>query len=361
MLNRDLISKKLAAAAALDPDFQRFGARTHRYTLGAPLSSARVAEIERALGFTLPADYREFVTTVAASGAGPGHGLITLDHPAQFDERAKKFFTSPTIATIETVDGKKISAHSRYAPDQEGLLLLADLGCTKLSMLVINGEEPGAVYADLRALDEDYSFQAESFTDWYSRWLDGLGEEEESSPGAPAGCAPPQAISNYLRAIAAKQKGSEDAPLSEDEVRAALLDIPDGGLATGCDAERFFAKQPVRICANCTQMVANFVGQGMMRWSQLGAAQGTLPETEKRAAAAAQHDDDPVLLPSCKIQRLSEYAKFIQEVQRGDLMGALSRRGISMGEYGGVAMQWGQLMASNPQVMQRYTALIMKP
>ncbi len=366
MLTRDQVSQKLAAAARLDPDFLRFGAGTHRYTLGPPLGAARVAEIERGLGFLLPADYRQFAMTVAGSGAGPGHGLVTPDHPAQLDARAKSYFTSPTIATIETVDGKKITGHSNYAPNQEGLLLLADQGCTKMSMLVINGEEPGAVYTDLRCIDDDYAFEAESFTAWYSRWLDGLGAELETPPlGDPSRCAPPQAISNYLRAIAEKRKGSADAQLGEDEVRQALLEIGDGGLATRCGGERFFAdQQPVRLCASCQQMVANFVDRGMMRWAQLGAALGTLPEEQPRAAEAAAGgagpaaDEDPVLLPGCRIQRLGDYAAFMKELQRGDLMGALSRRGIAMADYAGVAMQWGQLMAANPQVMQRYAALL---
>ena len=285
MLTRDAVSRKLAAAEQLDPNLLRFGARTHRYALGAPLGAARLAEIESGLGFQLPEDYRQFITTIAASGAGPGYGLITLDHPRQYDELAKKYFTAPTVATVTTTDGKQIKGYSRYAPNQEGLILLADNGCTKTSLMVINGDDVGSIYCNLSSIDQDYFFQASSFTEWYSRWLDGLGADlglPQAAFGDPSLCAPPNALANFLRATAAKSKGSEDAALSEGEMRKALLGIHDGGLATGTDVERFFGKQPVRLCASCIGLIANHVQRGMMRWSQLGPAQGTLPEVEQR-------------------------------------------------------------------------------
>ena len=68
--------------ATIDADHRLFGARTHEYQLAPPLTEAELAALEAELG-PLPVEYRGFLRSFAAHGAGPHYGLLEPRPPAE--------------------------------------------------------------------------------------------------------------------------------------------------------------------------------------------------------------------------------------------------------------------------------------
>lgn len=344
MLDRDRTLAVLASARA-----PRFGSEVHGFRLAPPMAEDRLQEIEASLGVPLPADYRAFLATVGAHGAGPGYGLVNLDHPAQWDGPARDPFIAPETCVLTTVDGERIEGHSNFTPNREGMVLLADHGCCKLSLLVVHGDDAGAVYADLSTIGQGLQRTHGSFTAWYGAWLDEVAAGLASDfLGEPSLCATPDALSNYFRSWAEQRKGSPDAPLAAEDVREALGGIGPGGITSGTEADRFFAKQAVRVCASCRGLLDNLVRQGLDP-AAVGAGEAPLPEREIPSG-------EPDAVPGCPIAKLSDYTAFLKEVQSGDMMGALARRGLSMNDYSAVAMAWSQAMMRDPGLMAAYAA-----
>lgn len=326
---------------------QCFGADVHGFKLAPPMPEAQVARIESAIGVRLPEDYREFLTQVGAFGAGPGYGLVNLDHPSQWDGPASAEFIVPTVCVITGNDGSEVVGHSNFTPEREGMVMLADHGCGKLSLLVVNGEDVGAVYTDLTGIDAGLVRCHDDFWQWYGAWLDELRRGTESPAlGDPSLCSTPRALSNYFRNYAEKALGSPEASISPEQMRVLLEGIGNGGIRCGTEAGRFFIEQNVRMCASCVSMLANLTHNGL-RLSAIEPGAGPLAETE---SSSATNED----LPGNPIPNVDEYVKFIREVSTGDMMGALSRRGLSLQDYGAVATAWGQALAQNPELMARY-------
>ncbi len=328
----------------------RFGSEAHGFRLAPPLAEERLQEIEATLGAPLPEDYRAFLATVGAHGAGPGYGLVNLDHPAQWDGPARDPFIAPETCVLTTVDGERIEGHSNFTPHREGMVLLADHGCCKLSLLVVHGDDAGAVYADLATLGKGLQRTHASFTDWYGAWLEDVAAGRESAfLGDPPLCATPDALSNYFRSWAEQAKGDPSAQLSPGDVREALGGIGAGGITSGTGEDRFFAEQAVRVCASCRGLLDNLIRQGLDP-AAVGAGEAPRPEREGPAPS------EPEAVPGCPIARLSDYVAFLREVQGGDMVGALARRGLAMNDYGAVAMAWSQAMMRDPQLMAAYAA-----
>ena len=75
MFSRDRIEKLLEKAREIDSGFELFGAKAHQYRLGPPVPEEFVRDVEEKCGFTLPEDYRRFITRVGDGGAGPDYGI----------------------------------------------------------------------------------------------------------------------------------------------------------------------------------------------------------------------------------------------------------------------------------------------
>jgi hypothetical protein len=111
----EMIKQQIENLRSNDPRFRLFGSGSHRYRLVPPLPSAHVADIESAFQITLPPEYRDFITTVANGGAGPGYGLERFIYLASKEAKPKP---AQRLFRIIDVDGWEIK--QPYPCDEAG-------------------------------------------------------------------------------------------------------------------------------------------------------------------------------------------------------------------------------------------------
>ena len=119
----------LARKQQSDPECEVFGAQSHRYCLRPVIKEKPLVRLEKKHGLMLPHDYRTFLKRNGNGGAGPGHGIIPLQH-AVGDMRIKN--TPTTIA--------------RYTSSSENLIPLCQHGCGDGAFIVIGGQYDGHVW-----------------------------------------------------------------------------------------------------------------------------------------------------------------------------------------------------------------------
>ena len=183
------IPEKLKAAKA--QDVWPFGAEQHCFRLDPVLTTAQVADFESRWGVRLPAEYREFVTTVGNGGAGPAYGLFRLeeaisyrgaDLPADFllspfpFQTAYNPYEDPKLSEYWGRSRKgevtKEEYEARKRREVTGTLVLCHEGCGYLHLLVVSGAARGQMWLDATVSDGGYVPLEVGFLDWYERWLD---------------------------------------------------------------------------------------------------------------------------------------------------------------------------------------------
>ncbi|MGW3853041.1 SMI1/KNR4 family protein [Streptomyces fagopyri] len=173
--NGAILHARLAAMAREDPKHRRFGASHHQYLLHPPLSETVIRSFEQLHGVTLPASYRNFLSTVAGGGAGPDYGLLGLeeevdDEEALHDLRAEclrvGFLATPFPHTTDW-PGPGRGGNNDYSI--AGTLVLGEIGCGAFSRLVITGRNAGQIWLD----DQSWGglTSGPDFHDWYTAWL----------------------------------------------------------------------------------------------------------------------------------------------------------------------------------------------
>jgi hypothetical protein len=234
------VREAVALFDARDPARQRFGARRHQYRFRAPLEAARVAALEAAADVRLPDDYRAHVTRLGDGGAGPYHGLTPLDRDAQRALLPGRFDAADPF---------------------HGVVGLGHLGCGYLALLVVDEASParGQVWIDARGAGAGVIAGYPSFRHYVADWIARLAHAEWLPSFVPPGaCALPAALSAYFRGIE-EQRGLAEGSLAGPDLRAALDQIPDGGIATAHDgANPFFAAgDPIDLCVACERLSDN--------------------------------------------------------------------------------------------------------
>lgn len=266
-----------AGLAAADPGGELFGGQSHRYQLAPPLTDEALAHIE-ALAGPLPEDFRHFVQTVGKSGAGPYHGLLPADAPAQLEILAQ-----PYPQDQESISGET---------EPLFMLGLAHMGCGYMSLLVVSGAARGEVWADLTPMGGGLRKTHDSFTEWYLAWLGNLvGNRPPEPPFAAGACALVGVLSQALSAEEAR-RGMEPGTIDPEE---AVRAIPDRGIAAHAHDSLYFEDgEPIEICPHCARLIHD-IG---LRPEQLAPG---LPPTPLRAQSPAtpdldddddDHDDD---------------------------------------------------------------------
>ncbi len=184
------IREKLPLAKQKDSKLEVFGARSHQYQFGSPLSEADVRDFEQQHSLQLPEDYRAFITTIGHGGnhsrygaAGPHYGLYALAQTI----RDKDYLSEPCLLypNISPEDWQK---HLEFLEQDDiadedydhysntlfqGLVEIGTQGCTYQTCLVLTGEHRSrVVYIDDEFIRTPFFPHEANFLEWYERWLD---------------------------------------------------------------------------------------------------------------------------------------------------------------------------------------------
>lgn len=205
------IRETLRRMEAIDPEYQLFGAKVHRYKLNPPLSMSELEHIEGKYGCEFPEEYRRFITTIGNGGAGPYYGLFPIEthddghgmspwmgghligdltKPFQYRDKwnlPESFWSEQpdpdTNVSLEEEDALWEAWNDRlesvyWAPHvMNGAIPICHHGCAVRSWLVITGDEKGTVWDDFRTdmkgivPKKNAHGERLSFMNWYMEWL----------------------------------------------------------------------------------------------------------------------------------------------------------------------------------------------
>lgn len=173
----DDIKRKTAELAAMDQTCQVFGARSHNYHFGPPLSEEQIARPEARQGFRLPPELRSFYLECGDGGPGPYYGMRGLEELEPLN---------PHLPWIPPAELSKL-AREGYEPDDEeceyyyesdsnwavpdefyrGMVKVVDYGCGHNYCMVINGPQTGLLlFLDTDAGMAECHDLRRLFNDW---------------------------------------------------------------------------------------------------------------------------------------------------------------------------------------------------
>lgn len=195
----ELLRERTYELARLDPDCKLFGASAHRYRFNPPYPEAELAQLERAWGFRLPEDYREFITKIGNGGAGPSYGVIPFrgkdsEDFTKYEQLGTAFAYSDAYNPTHLLDGDadedddsdeaddaRARAFDSYcdAFDDRGALYVCHHGCAIRSLLIVSGACRSQIWGEdvantggfMPDVDAETGLRL-TFTSWYAAWLD---------------------------------------------------------------------------------------------------------------------------------------------------------------------------------------------
>lgn len=189
------IRGKLKKARRKDFRLKVFGAKSHRYKVGACLAPEDIREFEGRYDLALPDCYRSFLLEVgnggisyAESAAGPFYGIYPLGkHLNEIIDSPEQFLRNPPAIWPNMSDEHWSELSRRINGDDDisdedfdaelnrlysGIMPLGSQGCAYLHGLVVAGDHSGKVVnIDLDRTKPRFCFE-DNFLDWYERWLD---------------------------------------------------------------------------------------------------------------------------------------------------------------------------------------------
>jgi hypothetical protein len=195
----DSIKIKLRLAKNTDYFFEVFGASSHKYILGNPLSSVKLDEFETKYNLNLPFCYKQFLlqignggliydnSVVGNSGAGPDYGIFELGHPFQFIVEPKlKYLENDSFFNEHMTEEEWIKIYDEMnenISDEEydklvakaysGILNIGYSGCSGYLGIILNGKNTGRVIETYEEIEYcPRLFEEANFLDWYENWLD---------------------------------------------------------------------------------------------------------------------------------------------------------------------------------------------
>ncbi|MET8631114.1 SMI1/KNR4 family protein [Kitasatospora sp. NPDC004669] len=220
------VRERVRAVAAAPRSASVFGAPGHRFLLEEPLTAADLAELESQVGVVLPTEYREFLLTVGAGGAGLAYGVFPArrvegrwwwegdgadladltrlaepfprqgPHHDRLRELWAEYPDEDDCAAADEDYAEVMEAwEQRWEPlmfssDRTvGAVLVCHLGCAARQWLVVSGPERGRIWRDDRADGVDLvpllDDQGEpvTFARWYLDWLEDSERQVQSRRG----------------------------------------------------------------------------------------------------------------------------------------------------------------------------------
>ncbi|MEO7733840.1 MAG: hypothetical protein ABIY55_22945 [Kofleriaceae bacterium] len=235
------LREAVAALAAADPAYRRFGAARHHYALAPALGDDAIAALEAQLGVALPDELAGFARAVGAGGAGPGYGLVSIDRAAAY-----------VIA-------------GRGTPWRRGLPI-AHLGCGYAAIVALDGAARGEVWIDARAIGV-LAPLAPGFLAYYLDWIDRLAHGRWPAPAVPPGrCALAAALSGYL-AHAEAARGLAAGTLAGPALREALAQLGPGAIEIAAESSVAWFDEADRVdpCIACARLLDNLAADGLGR------------------------------------------------------------------------------------------------
>ncbi len=195
---RTLGSYDIEECADLD-----LGIRKHRFRLEPPVPEEEVAAFQEQYGILLPPEYRDFITSIGSSGAGPYYGLLPLaqatDHLNCDDEAMRKRKLGATCCLSDKLKlyesdnafkkdwlvevGGANWSERRYGSESwdpfQGTIGICDQGCTYYAVLVLNGPQRGAIWNIELHLSPPKKAPYSGFLDYYEDWVDRMLAKEK--------------------------------------------------------------------------------------------------------------------------------------------------------------------------------------
>ena len=187
------IKRKLWLAKIIDWRRKVFGAKSHNYKIGKPVSENELIAFEEKYSIVLPEDYKVFLkmignggTSRSNSAAGPYYGIDPLgvnidlitDEPETYLSKPVRVYPNMTDENwselIEEIENNKSGQASNDLMGEiyGGILPIGSQGCAFIHSLVLNGKYKGKVInLELPMQKPKFAFD-DNFLDWYERWLD---------------------------------------------------------------------------------------------------------------------------------------------------------------------------------------------
>jgi hypothetical protein len=120
------------------------------------------------------------------------------------------------------------------------------------------------------------------------------------------------------------------------------------------EGRRSFELSEMGVSAKEKDALDNIVGGEMDMHLRMAQAQ----QAQAQVAAGDGGDPDPVVFPGQRVAKLSDYVGILKGMQTGNMMGALSKYGLDMVAYGGVAQAWGAKMAADPVLTEKFNKMM---
>ncbi len=148
------------------PDFERFGAYSHKYKLSLPVSEETIQKFEEQEGIRLPEEYSAFLMYVGNGGAGPYHGLygVETDQKELHDSHGTRLYRvreeSVIYLNMSDEDWDRVADPEGRQKGKEvcpyvGVLPIGSQGYTLMTGIMLAGPYWGQVVC----YDEDFCGQ----------------------------------------------------------------------------------------------------------------------------------------------------------------------------------------------------------